>query len=111
MTYSPNALLTGSVAYGNPTKDSDVDLVVFVTKEMQGTLCALFPEGESDYDGVAKTIRCGRLQLILVTSESALRAWETFTRAMEAVRPVTREQAKAAGAIIRGHMWPREKSR
>lgn len=66
------SFLTGSTVYGNPTEDSDVDLVVFVTPKTKEDLIALSDKGK---------IPCkfGKLNLIFATTEQEWEAWKEAT--------------------------------
>lgn len=93
------AFITGSHAYGEPTKESDVDLVVHCDEE---TRCKLFEWFGLDYDGTMEygagsvQFKVGdgerELNLILV-DELRYEAWHAATRSLIARRPVTRDEA------------------
>lgn len=92
-----NAFLTGSRAYGWPTDKSDIDLVVLVDQRTFGILVDLLgdpdPHGKSGGNDVSASLRVGKLNLILHTSENAFDAWQEGTDELIARSPVTREEA------------------
>lgn len=69
------SFLTGSRAYGTPTKDSDVDLVVLVD-DATAKVLHKFTEAANG------TVRFGKLNLIVLTSEKEYDAWERATKLM-----------------------------
>jgi len=71
------AFITGSHAYGTPTDESDIDLVVWVGGDAKTLLAK---EGYP--------IRFGNLNLILVDSEEQWTAWEAGTNALKRIAPV-----------------------
>jgi len=88
------AFLTGSHAYGAPTSESDVDLVVLVTEAEAAVL-----REQSETKQIPH--RYGNLNLIILTDVLEYNAWATFTKDMQTQRedtgqPVTKEEAKAA---------------
>jgi predicted nucleotidyltransferase len=85
------AFLTGSRVYGKPRRNSDIDLVVFVSKAdaaALGNLC----DDDGDTSAYA-TVRFGRLNLLVITDPAKYAAWVEGTAKLKAQRPVTREQA------------------
>jgi hypothetical protein len=82
------AFLTGSRAYGTPRPDSDVDLVVCVSKDEAAKLREL-----SD-DPDARSVRFGRLNLVICTDRKLWDAWALGTDELKARAPVTRDEAK-----------------
>ena len=87
-----NAFITGSVAYGTPHKDSDIDLVVLIDeKNIKELQC----KDESDLDGYGRwnSIRFGKLNLICMTNKTHFDLWYQGTMELIAKAPVTREQA------------------
>lgn len=86
--------ITGSWAYGEPTPESDVDLVLLVDSWPRDILLEL-----SETKKVP--VRYGKLNLILCYSEEEYDAWYEFTNDMLGQRiltgkPVSSEEAKAA---------------
>lgn len=99
-------LLTGSHAYGCPTRDSDVDVVLYCEdREIVKILCLAAdavltsPKVEDDQRYVtAKTdtaLRFGRLNVLIVTNADAFDRWSLGTSQLKAFRPVQRETAVA----------------
>lgn len=91
------AFITGSHAYGKPTEDSDVDLVVRVDEQTRSDLVCLLHQGKSssekDYtDGVLQ-FKVATLNLILCVSDEQYAAWAIGTEQLKAIRPVTRDFA------------------
>ena len=66
------AFVTGSQAYGTATKDSDIDLVCFVSEETKQQLIEL---------AGGLPIRFGKLNLILETSVGMFAAWKAAKEA------------------------------
>jgi Nucleotidyltransferase domain len=121
------AFITGSHAYGIPHKDSDVDLVVFVTTEhlrklqkaaeltasatrlLQQLVAAGQPiEDTPENHGYdpddATCLYFGRLNLICCTEEMQYEAWRRGTRELKAKAPVPREFACAYFDKLRKEM-------
>jgi len=63
--------ITGSHAYGEPTKDSDVDLVVRISDDVSWFLAG---HEDSDHQSCSH-IRFGNLNLILCTSDKQYDVW------------------------------------
>jgi hypothetical protein len=66
------AFLTGSRVYGQPTPESDVDLVVFISEEDKEILSKLAD--------TILPIRFGKLNVIALTNEDAFDAWKAATK-------------------------------
>lgn len=81
-----NAFLTGSYAYGTPTKDSDIDLVVLVDEDVS---CFLWDKSETSL----KKLSFGKLNLILTLDEDHFNGWKDATEQLIKEKPVTREHA------------------
>ena len=86
------AFITGSRAYGTPREDSDIDLVVLATSEA----CSMLAEHR---DPVSKSVRYGRLNIILFSAEwpdqvVAFKTWREINNQLIKQKPVTREFAK-----------------
>lgn len=103
------AVLTGSQVYGQPTEESDVDLVVLVEQDDFDKLLEHFPPtGDPDaYKGCpAQAVRCGKLNLIMVTSVDHLECWRGGTRMLkeraEREGPLPRSEAVALFRHLRG---------
>jgi hypothetical protein len=87
------AFITGSRAYGSPTPQSDVDLVVLVDSE---TLVKLRSLSDTWRDG---SIRFGNLNLVALDSEQQFKLWEQGTQTLIDKsklerRPITKIEAK-----------------
>lgn len=89
-----NAFLTGSHAYGSPSDDSDVDLVVRCDEETRAKLVELFaPPEVAQYGASVQQFKVGKLNLILCTSDERFRAWSQGTEFLREVAPVERSKA------------------
>lgn len=97
--------VTGSIRYGEPTKDSDIDLVILVSHdELKNLLHAVHflqilrgePEAENptDYKCTSKAFRFGDLNLIVCTTEEQYMVWKNGTRECVEVNPCSREEAR-----------------
>ncbi len=62
------SFITGSHAYGKPTSDSDIDLVIFVDQETKDKLIELSDTGKMP-------CKFGKLNLIFATNEEEYGAW------------------------------------
>lgn len=87
------SFVTGSRAYGTPRPDSDIDLVVRVNPEDLGRLIAASDKHHRYDDNDSASVRFGSLNLICVTSDAAFDAWESGTKALSVIAPVSREEA------------------
>lgn len=93
--------LTGSHAYGTPTAESDVDLVVLVDnlelrKLIELKLENADPKESTSAEGACTaSLRFGELNLILTHREDIFRAWQCATENLKSKAPVTRETAVA----------------
>lgn len=84
-----NAFITGSHAYGTPTEDSDVDLVIRCN---DATACRL-RELSDDPTGA---VRFGKLNLVLCTTDEQAAVWRLGTSALRlAEEPADKVQAKS----------------
>lgn len=88
-----NAFLTGSRVYGSPQADSDIDLVVRVDETTAGLLRLL--SGNKD------TVRFGKLNVILCTTDKEFAVWKLGTEQLRYARnagnpPVDKYMAKEA---------------
>ena len=87
-----NGFITGSHAYGAPTEESDVDLVLFLDPTASKLL--------NDLSETRKIpVRYGDLNLILCHSEAEYLAWKGFTDDMVAKKistgvPVSSDEAR-----------------
>lgn len=91
------AFLTGSRAYGKPTPESDIDIVILITKEALGKIFELGPVTTEDtHYGSAETgvtLRYGNLNLIFVASQAQYNAWKQGTDELREVAPVSKDEA------------------
>ena len=95
------AFITGSRAYGEPTDESDIDLVVYVSNDdlqilIDGYLVgeAELPARASGGDDVSASLRFGCLNLICVSDRRMYDAWLQGTHELKARgEPVSREEA------------------
>lgn len=91
-----NAFITGSHAYGKPTENSDVDLVVFMSTEWDANkIKRYFGDPQTTHGG---PVRAGNLNLILCDTEAEWSIWRYGTdilirRSLEEGRPVDTEEA------------------
>ncbi len=92
------SFLTGSYAYGTPTPESDIDVVLFMPDE--GDRVILMEESNPGSTGSPNaqgglSLRFGRLNLIVCNTPEQLEQWRSGTEALIARRPVTRAEAVA----------------
>jgi hypothetical protein len=92
------AFLTGSQVYGKPTQDSDIDLVIFTDVDTMLRLRALSDNprlvnisGSNTHKSAS--IRFGKLNLTVVTTEDEWQVWRLATLALKAEAPVSKEHA------------------
>jgi len=85
-----NAFITGSRAYGQPSEDSDLDLVILLTEEERAKLTALSDSGK-------EPIKYGSLNIIAVCSQKRYDLWKKGTDELIQLKEdglvPTREQA------------------
>lgn len=82
---SKHPFLTGSHAYGTPSEDSDIDMVVWAE---DAQLRALL-------EGCGYPIRFGKLNIIICDNETDWLIWQKGTEALKRVAPVDRDKAVA----------------
>lgn len=86
------AFITGSHAYGAPTENSDVDLVVLVSPETRDKLIRLS-------DDKCTPVRYGNINLIVPMSEAEFRKWKLVTDFLVGLSkvegPIGHDQAKS----------------
>jgi hypothetical protein len=102
-----NSIVTGSVAYGRPEKNSDVDLVILCSP---ADLDRLAKYADSTFDlrqkpdsdpgsgaekGLTASLRFGKLNVIVTTDLIAFGVWVEGTRELKSRAPVGREAAVA----------------
>jgi predicted nucleotidyltransferase len=90
------AFITGSHAYGMPTNDSDIDLVVLMSEktveklhELTGSSVA---QDLSGWDWKL-SLKFGNLNLLCCTDEEQYNIWKQGTRELKKRKPVTRDEA------------------
>lgn len=115
-----NAILTGSMVYGTPHEDSDLDIVVLVDPssleliaDMADELCEGYvgaPDDETTTDSVI--VRAGRFNVIAVTKPEDFATWVKGTAQLKERRvqggTVTREQAVELFDKLRAEQRQRE---
>lgn len=87
------AFITGSCAYGRPGPKSDVDLVVFVSKETRDLL-------ESEFANSQGVVRCGQLNLILCHKKERFLVWKRVTEALKQCAAAGYEYPKEVAKAI-----------
>lgn len=90
------ALLTGSHAYGEPNKKSDVDIVVLCNRETAILLNNLLrPDSyfHMSHPSVDNSIRQGKINLIIEHEKKAFDVWVDGIEQLKARKPVTRDEA------------------
>jgi hypothetical protein len=92
------AFITGSHAYGTPTADSDIDLVILVEPHQVSRLMELsgirWGEGSTTgYEHACVSAKFDRLNLLICWTELQYDVWRQGTDELKEDRPVTREQA------------------
>jgi hypothetical protein len=95
------AFVTGSRAYGTPTKDSDIDLVALTSEDDATALSneadKICSSGMGAYQDSDIALRFGRLNLICLTDLKHFQIWKAENELMIAdanrLGPLTREQA------------------
>lgn len=101
------SFVTGSQAYGTPTKSSDIDVVVYLSVDDMERLAKAneldFGKVVTDYgEGVGSAcLQFGKLNLICVSSEQSFEIWRKGTEDLIKRKPVTREEAVNHFTILR----------
>lgn len=90
--------ITGSYAYGTPTKESDVDLVILLDPYTAGALASIisFSEKDDNYGhsiGTRYNLTFGKLNLIVCTHPLDFFVWKRCTEQLIKEKPVTRDRA------------------
>ena len=90
------SFVTGSHAYGTPQVDSDIDLVVLVSKNDLQRMIEMTeaPEHERDYifaGGIP--LRFGRMNVIACIDRKLFDLWRKGTAYLKTKRPVSRDYA------------------
>jgi hypothetical protein len=95
-----NAFITGSRAYGLPREDSDIDLVLCVSRRDINILWGLSEStlGEGEFFVKKGGVRYGNLNLILFDKDDTeavkrYEAWKEATKKLEEIGGCTRLQA------------------
>jgi len=88
------SFITGSHAYGAPTEESDVDLVIFVDQATKKLLTGL-----SDTKGIP--VRFGKLNLVMPDTSEEFDDWKKTTDILKCQsrkegRPISHNEAKDA---------------
>ncbi len=99
------AFITGSQVYGEPTENSDVDVVIHCSKDVAKELEKLLGEGPSNYDGTVRTVKSGKINLILCHLEQDMKAWKKGTKILKIMQPVSSKKAKEVLDEVRGPMY------
>jgi predicted nucleotidyltransferase len=90
--------ITGSVAYGTPTAESDIDLVVLMdtstARRLNNMADAKQPDSKIYSDDVDIQFRFGKLNIIACYEPEVFQAWRKGTLELAHRRPVTRDDAK-----------------
>lgn len=93
------AFVTGSRAYGEAKKDSDIDLVTLVTPGDLEKLKKFYrdlgvPVVDNDYEqDTGAAFIFGKLNLLCFTRDIEFDAWDKATAELVKQKPVTRQQA------------------
>jgi len=90
----PLAFITGSRIYGHPTKDSDIDLVIYTDQETKELLIALSDTGK-------QPCKFGKLNLILTTDKDEYNSWLVAKFSCMVLSPITKERAVEIHNIAR----------
>jgi hypothetical protein len=78
-----HAFITGSYAYGHPTQESDVDLVVLIEPDAGQQLEELADSNPTGYDDLSFNIRFGKLNIIGLTDTHEFKRWKAATAALK----------------------------
>jgi len=98
------AFLSGSQVYGEPTEESDIDLIIrMAKKEMDKLIKILSSKGQiqhidPNYDNGQVSIKIGTLNLLICYTDKRYLSWATGTKALRLERrkkgkPLSRERA------------------
>jgi hypothetical protein len=89
-----DAFITGSRAYGSPSPESDIDLVLRVDSYMTKRLLERYSDDQREYRGI-KQIRFGRLNLIIPDDDAEMSMWKFGTQHLRhSGSPHDKRQAK-----------------
>lgn len=103
------AFVTGSHAYGTPTKASDVDLVIEITPEALAILEDLADAQKSGGSAGCRhttPLRFGLLNLLCCRHADAYVAWQKGTEELIERKPVTRGEAIEVFTRLFGEAFP-----
>ena len=91
------AFVTGSRVYGTPTKESDLDLVIFCGADTSVMLMDHdeVSQNEDAHVSAYQSVRFGRLNIILCGNEKEYSKWLRAKERCVQERPVTRKRAIA----------------
>lgn len=106
------AFITGSRAYGTPTPDSDIDLVLRMTEEEYQLLKPfadqIYFDTDPEYGRKCQNhvLRFGKLQLLICTTDAQYRIWFEGTKTLKWLSrnrkaPVLRSEACKLFADLR----------
>lgn len=90
-----HSFVTGSHAYGQPNHDSDIDLVVLLSKnDLRRLINAGGVQDHVENDNYLRagglSLRFGKLNLICCLSEKLFDVWKKGTRKLKKQKPVSR---------------------
>lgn len=94
MSDEQRPFITGSRAYGSPSDDSDLDIVIRCDRYVAAVVEALVGKSSSDYDHESVSVQCGNVNLHLCTTDREYDRWKLGTRSCEVVAPIDRDTAK-----------------
>ena len=110
------SFVTGSQVYGSPDRDSDIDLVVLVTRQDLQLLRKLADSEDKEKgassdagpcrpDYLSASLRFGLLNLLCVTDPVAFAVWQEGTIQLEKLTPpaIDRQTAIDYFRRLRGH--------
>jgi predicted nucleotidyltransferase len=88
------SFLTGSHVYGTPTPESDVDVVVLMSESEMYKLSNLADQvSKFDEYGEGRSLRFGKLNLIVLNTEPMFNLWRSSTDECIAQKPVDKKRA------------------
>ena len=97
------AFLTGSWAYGMPTKESDIDLVIRCDgSTFEHLMLVDEPEKQASDKQVSRSLRFGKLNLIVCLNDETYEQWRSGTEELKSRGEiVSRDEAVAVFKRIR----------
>lgn len=99
-----HSFITGSYAYGTPTKDSNIDLVVLVTSDDLKCLMNYAKCDEGYNEQTTGNFKFGNLNLIACSEINNFLTWMKGTEELIKRKPVTREEAVKLFKKLRGEV-------